>query len=103
MNLNIYFVTADQVRNEAAEDFLALLKAWTKLCEDFSLFGSDQLLEQNFDLERDDDNDNDEEEDDDSDEGSMVPDVDFEVQNLLAVCYGDPNKIKKPGLYFKVW
>ncbi|KAK7854677.1 dna (cytosine-5)-methyltransferase 1 [Quercus suber] len=42
------------------------------------------------------------EEDDDGDEGSMVPDVDFEVQNLLAVCYGDPNKIKKPGLYFKV-
>ncbi|KAF3947339.1 hypothetical protein CMV_026513 [Castanea mollissima] len=91
-----------EVRNEAAEDFLALLKAWTKLCEDFSLFGSDQLPEQNFDLERADDNDNDEEEDDDGDEGSMVPDVDFEVQNLLAVCYGDPNKIKKPGLYFKV-
>ncbi|KAF3951806.1 hypothetical protein CMV_022584 [Castanea mollissima] len=91
-----------EVRNEAAEDFLALLKAWTKLCEDFSLFGSDQLPEHYFDLERADDNDNDEEEDDDGDEGSMVPDVDFEVQNLLAVCYGDPNKIKKPGLYFKV-
>ena len=32
----------------------------------------------------------------------MVPDVDFEVQDLLAVCYGDPNNLNKPGLYFKV-
>uniref|UniRef100_A0A2N9I1X4 DNA (cytosine-5-)-methyltransferase n=1 Tax=Fagus sylvatica TaxID=28930 RepID=A0A2N9I1X4_FAGSY len=92
-----------EVRNEAAEDFLSLLKEWAKLCKDFSLFGSDQLREQNSDLERDDGNDNDEEEDDgDDDEGSMVPTEEFEVQNLLAVCYGDPNKMKKPGLYFKV-
>ena len=99
----IYFVHSDQVRNEAAEDFLSLLKEWAKLCKDFSLFGSDQLQEQNSDLERDDGNDNDEEEDDgDDDEGSMVPTEEFEVQNLLAVCYGDPNKMKKPGLYFKV-
>ena len=38
----------------------------------------------------------------DGDEGSMVPDVDFEVQDLLAVCYGDPNNLNKPVLYFKV-
>jgi len=27
---------------------------------------------------------------------------DFEVEKLLAICHGDPNKVKKPGLYFKV-
>ncbi|KAL9328273.1 hypothetical protein ACSQ67_003276 [Phaseolus vulgaris] len=27
---------------------------------------------------------------------------DFEVEKLLAVCHGDPNNVKKPGLYFKV-
>ncbi|KAH7576064.1 hypothetical protein JRO89_XS02G0285600 [Xanthoceras sorbifolium] len=48
-----------QVRNEAAEDFLSLLK-------------------------------------------ECVSDGEFEVEKLLAVCYGDPNKVKKPGVHFKV-
>ena len=37
----------------------------------------------------------------DSEDGS-IPDEEFEVQELLAVCHGDPNEVNKPGLYFKV-
>ncbi|XP_061346031.1 putative DNA (cytosine-5)-methyltransferase CMT1 [Gastrolobium bilobum] len=89
-----------QVRNEPAENFLNLLKAWAKLCEKFSLLGS----------ERSDSNpDMDEDEVDDKvgdtnkkDSGNASDSEEFEVEKLLAVCYGDPNDVKKPGLYFKV-
>lgn len=44
----------------------------------------------------------DDEEDEDGDDGSPVPRGEFEVKKLVAICYGDPNEINKPGLYFKV-
>lgn len=91
------------MRNEAAEDFLSLLKAWAKLCKDFSLLGterSESIPEV------------DEEDEDGAVEGDKINEEasanssdseDFEVQKLLAVYYGDPNNVKKPGLYFKVY
>ncbi|KAA8516963.1 hypothetical protein F0562_017219 [Nyssa sinensis] len=82
-----------QVRNEAAEDFLCLLKEWEKLCKDFQLLGSNQL-----DYSQPNSSDSDENEDADD----VVPHGEFEVGKLLAVCYGDPNKGNKRGLYFKV-
>lgn len=89
------------MRNEPAEDFLNLLKAWAKLCEEFSLLGSERS-DSNPDVDED---KVDEEVDGTNNEAQDNPSdsEEFEVEKLLAVCYGDPNNVKKPGLYFKVW
>ncbi|RZC30222.1 DNA (cytosine-5)-methyltransferase CMT3 isoform B [Glycine soja] len=84
------------VRNEPAEDFLNLIKAWAKLCEEFALLGSERS-------DSDPDMDEDENEAVQKEESGNQSDLEeFEVEKLLAVCYGDPNGVKKPGLYFKV-
>ena len=86
----------NQVRNEPAEDFLNLIKAWAKLCEEFALLGSERS-------DSDPDMDEDENEAVQKEESGNQSDLEeFEVEKLLAVCYGDPNGVKKPGLYFKV-
>ncbi|KAK7406900.1 hypothetical protein VNO78_08536 [Psophocarpus tetragonolobus] len=87
-----------QVRNEPAEDFLNLIKAWAKLCEEFALLGSERS-----DLGPDMDEDESEADDVKKEEsGNQSDSEEFEVEKLLAVCYGDPNEVKKPGVYFKV-
>ncbi|KAL7256033.1 hypothetical protein ACSBR1_010043 [Camellia fascicularis] len=86
-----------EVRNEAAEDFLSLLKEWEKLCKKFQLFGSHLSEDSNSEH-----NSLDSDEDDDNAHGSTVSPGEFEVGKLLAVCYGDPNKVSRRGLYFKV-
>ncbi|KAL1315975.1 DNA (cytosine-5)-methyltransferase 1-like [Arachis hypogaea] len=88
-----------QVRNEPAEDFLNLIKAWAKLCEDLKFVGSDRIESSSI---MDEDGANDEV--DDGHESSEKPSdsEEFEVERLLAICYGDPNNVKKPGIYFKV-
>ncbi|XP_020216503.1 putative DNA (cytosine-5)-methyltransferase CMT1 isoform X2 [Cajanus cajan] len=89
-----------QVRNEPAENFLNLIKAWAKLCEEFYLIGSERS---DSDPDMDEDGvDNDSGDVKNEDTGNQSDSEDFEVEKLLAVCYGDPNDIKKPGLYFKV-
>lgn len=35
-------------------------------------------------------------------DGGNDDDKKFEVSEILAICYGDPNKKKEQGLYFKV-
>ncbi|EOX97070.1 Chromomethylase 1, putative [Theobroma cacao] len=97
-----------KVRNETAEDFLCLLKEWEKLCQKFSLLGADKPLE-NGSSETSDEEDDDgqgceeeqekEREDDGDSEDSSE---EFEVERLLDICFGDPNQVNKPGLYFKV-
>lgn len=37
----------------------------------------------------------------DEEEGDDDPEV-FEVEKVLAICYGDPKETKKPGLHLKV-
>nr|AIU80190.1 chromomethylase [Hevea brasiliensis] len=93
-----------EVRNEAAEDFLSLLKEWEKLCRNFSLFASERHPEQSSNSVSDNEEDEDEEDQDNygTDEGSEILSEEFEVEKLLAICYGDPNKTKTRGLYFKV-
>lgn len=86
------------MRNEAAEDFLSLLKEWEKLCQEFGLLGSDR--EEDVILKP---NNSDSDEDENGCDNSMVSPDEFEVRRLLDVCYGDPNKVKKCGLYFKVF
>lgn len=93
-------MNVDQVRNEAADDFLSLLKEWAKLCQYFSLYG--KVSEQSLNLMCKEEEEEEEKEEVEDDDDSNVPDVEFEVERLLAVCYGDPNKKKKPGMYFKV-
>lgn len=88
------------MRNEPAEDFLNLLKAWHKLCEEFKLLGSERS---EFDLEMNEDDDNDEGEGMKNEASDNPSDSEeFEVEKFLGVCYGDPNKVKKSGVYFKV-
>ncbi|KAL8091292.1 hypothetical protein AgCh_040403 [Apium graveolens] len=86
-----------KVRNEAAEDFLNLLKEWKKLCIKFGLLGSNQNDDEASETISSESN-----KDADKFTDSSVSTGEFEVQRLLDVCYGDPNKVKKRGLYFKV-
>ncbi|KAL1121193.1 hypothetical protein V6Z11_D01G215800 [Gossypium hirsutum] len=105
-----------KVRNEAAEDFLCLLKEWEKLCQKFSLLEPNKPSETvSSETGEEDDDDDDgqgceeekeqeqeqekERQDDSSSEDSSE---EFEVERLLDICFGDPNKAKKRGLYFKV-
>lgn len=77
-----------QVRNEAAEDFLALLKEWKRLCEKFSLVSSTEPVESISELE-----DEEVEENDDIDEASTGAELEpgeFEVEKFLGIMFGDP-------------
>lgn len=90
-----------QVRNEMAEDFLSLLKEWEALCKYFSLVKSKEPQQKYIDLFNNDEEEEDEEEENDEkgeDDGEV-----FEVERVLAICYGDPNGIKKRGLFLKVF
>ncbi|THU45863.1 hypothetical protein C4D60_Mb02t22450 [Musa balbisiana] len=79
-----------EVRNEKAEDFLALLIEWEKLCEKYHVIGN-QVKEEI------DSNGLDGEELNDP----KVPNDEFEVGKLVGICYGDPSDIGKIGLKFK--
>ncbi|XP_010243384.1 PREDICTED: DNA (cytosine-5)-methyltransferase 1-like isoform X2 [Nelumbo nucifera] len=91
------------VRNETAENFLALLKKWEQLCRKFSLLKADEDVEN---LEEKEEEEEEEEDDDDDDEGDEKDDEFseevFEVEKILGICFGDPNESQKKGLYFKV-
>ncbi|XP_022929610.1 DNA (cytosine-5)-methyltransferase CMT3-like [Cucurbita moschata] len=89
-----------EVRNEMAEDFLSLLKEWEVLCKYFSLVKSKEPQQKYIDLFANDDEEEEEEEEEDEkseDDGEV-----FEVEKVLAICYGDPNETKKRGLFLKV-
>ncbi|KAL8159474.1 hypothetical protein V2J09_001011 [Rumex salicifolius] len=89
-----------EVRNESVEDFLALLKEWEKLCMHFSLIDGNkrhEVLEAMQNEEEEAAND-----DSENSESEEVDAEEFEVEKILAICYGDPNNTKKTGLYMKV-
>ncbi|XP_062171171.1 DNA (cytosine-5)-methyltransferase CMT3 [Alnus glutinosa] len=89
-----------EVRNESAEDFLLLLMEWEKLCVYFSLGGSVDFPQEysNLFANEDDDVSDDDDDDDEEEVGGEV----FEVDKVLAICYGDPKETKKRELYLKV-
>ncbi|NP_001289523.1 DNA (cytosine-5)-methyltransferase CMT3-like [Nicotiana sylvestris] len=89
-----------QVRNEYASDFLSLLKEWVQLCSSFSLVKSN--VPPHPHLKVTDEVEEDENDDESEDSGDDKKGEIFEVEEILEVCYGDPNAVKKPGLYFKV-
>ncbi|XP_075503916.1 DNA (cytosine-5)-methyltransferase CMT3-like [Primulina tabacum] len=88
-----------QVRNESAEDFLHLLKEWEKLCASFLSLDKNGLSSEigNSDDIEEDKSDDDDEENVDGNESEI-----YEVQEILSICYGDPNDNQKPGLYFEI-
>ncbi|XP_057544800.1 DNA (cytosine-5)-methyltransferase 1-like [Amaranthus tricolor] len=74
-----------EVRNEMAEEFLSLLKEWEKLCNNMVLSVPPPPPNEVTHL------------DDNTDDDSPLEPGEFEVENLLEICY-----VKKKGLYFKV-
>ncbi|KAL2540554.1 DNA (cytosine-5)-methyltransferase CMT3 [Abeliophyllum distichum] len=91
-----------KVRNESAEDFLCLLKEWEKLCASYlsTTENSGSTHEHSIcnNHKEDDEGDSDADEDDnDGDDGEI-----FEVEEILTICYGDPNEVKKRALYFQI-
>ncbi|VAH88511.1 DNA (cytosine-5)-methyltransferase CMT1-like [Triticum dicoccoides] len=81
-----------QVRNEKAEDFLALLQHWNALCQKYVVHSSNSSGSDLAQMSND----------DEDDENEALPNDLFEVERLLDICYGDPNKTGKDGLWFKV-
>ncbi|KMS95966.1 hypothetical protein BVRB_003270 [Beta vulgaris subsp. vulgaris] len=79
-----------EVRNEKADDFLALLKEWERLCNDLLLSAASPSPEVACS------------EEEDIDDDSPLSPGEFEVETLLDICFGDPNYVRKRGLYFKV-
>lgn len=88
-----------QVRNEYADDFLSLIKQREHLCICFNCFGTYDSEKHgfNFFFETEDSGDDEEI----IGTGNEDPEV-YEVGQVLDICYGDPNRIKKRGLYCKV-
>nr|XP_011465070.1 PREDICTED: DNA (cytosine-5)-methyltransferase CMT2 isoform X1 [Fragaria vesca subsp. vesca] len=81
------------VRNEAAEDFLELLKEWEKLCKQYEVDNAETTTRSRSETP----------------ETSRVPKHDdeittgeFEVSRIIDICYGDPNKSGKRGVNFKL-
>lgn len=85
-----------------AEDFLSLLKEWEVLCKYFSLVKSKEPQQKYIDLFANDDEEEEEEEEEEDVKNENDGEV-FEVERILAICYGDPNENKKRGLFLKVF
>lgn len=77
------------MRNEKAEDFLALLKAWDALCKEYIVQKSTSLESEVAQSLTD-------------DEDEPLSEDTYEVEKLLDICYGDPNSSEQIGLWFKV-
>ena len=73
------------MRNEKADEFLALLKEWAVLCEKYVHQDVDSNLAGSEDQE---------------DEGSPLDKDEFVVEKLIGICYGGSGR--KNGIYFKV-
>ncbi|KAK1613227.1 hypothetical protein QYE76_036900 [Lolium multiflorum] len=80
-----------QVRNEKAENFLKLLQEWDRLCKEYDVHNSTSLPRTSND-----------DEDDENGVNESLSEGTFEVEKLVDICYGDPNKTKIDGLCFKV-
>ncbi|OMP02903.1 hypothetical protein COLO4_10748 [Corchorus olitorius] len=83
-----------EVRNESADEFLALLKEWKRLCASFSVSKPEMLEKQAFNSSCTEDGGNDCEEGDTEDEV-------FEVEKILGIRYSHPDT-GEIGLHFKV-
>ncbi|XP_050230866.1 DNA (cytosine-5)-methyltransferase CMT2-like isoform X2 [Mercurialis annua] len=83
------------IRNEAAEDFLELLKQWEKLCKKYALKDVERMHQSRSNTSSS------VKEPDSLDDVNTTP-GEYEVSRLVDICYGDPNDTGKRGLHFKV-
>ncbi|ESQ55474.1 hypothetical protein EUTSA_v10024250mg [Eutrema salsugineum] len=84
-----------QVRNDAAGDFLLLLKEWDKLCKRY-VFNNNQTTDtlRSINSKRE-----------TSERSSSSDDSEpeeYEIEKLVDICYGDPDNTGASGLKFKV-
>ncbi|XP_024030561.1 DNA (cytosine-5)-methyltransferase CMT3 isoform X2 [Morus notabilis] len=79
------------VRNEAAEDFIELLKEWEKLCKRYRSTKVERTHPSRSKASRESENDD-----------ELPSDDEFEVSRFVDICYGDPAHTGKRGLKFKV-
>ncbi|CAH2078574.1 unnamed protein product [Thlaspi arvense] len=84
-----------QVRNDAAGDFLLLLKEWDKLCKRY-VFSNDQTTDTLRSV-----NSKREATESRSSRDDSEPE-EYEVEKLVDICYGDPDNTGEYGLKFKV-
>ncbi|KAK7386807.1 hypothetical protein VNO78_27143 [Psophocarpus tetragonolobus] len=82
------------VRNESADDFLELLKEWEKLCKHYNVSNGERELPVRSNSSGANKRGHSEVND--------ISDGEFEVSELVDICFSDPNKTGKRGLYFKV-
>lgn len=77
-----------QVRNEKAEDFLAVIQEWEKLCQQYGV--ENESLPPSIDSS------------DDEEPEEQVPRGEFEVGRIVGICYGKTENLEEVGLKFKV-
>lgn len=82
-----------QVRNEKVDDFLELLKEWSKLCSKYvsSASESDEVNPRSSKLGRP-----------ELKTHNERPPKEYEVLHIVDICFGDPGNSGKHGLKFKV-
>ncbi|KAJ1262190.1 hypothetical protein BS78_09G088600 [Paspalum vaginatum] len=81
-----------RVRNETTNDFLELLKEWQKLCKTYVKLCCKVKSHSNVTAQSS----------NETPDCSTIPPEEFEVWKLVDICFGDPNGVRKHGLYFKV-
>ncbi|TYJ23111.1 hypothetical protein E1A91_A08G169000v1, partial [Gossypium mustelinum] len=84
------------VRNEAADDFLQLLKEWEKLCKQYRVKNLERTYPSRSKISETVWNNA------SSAKGSDTPPDEHEVSSLVDICYGDPCNTGNHGLKFKV-
>ncbi|KFK23822.1 hypothetical protein AALP_AAs64753U000100, partial [Arabis alpina] len=84
-----------QVRNDAAGDFLLLLKEWYKLCKRY-VFSNDKTTDTSGSV-----NSTRETSESSSSSADDSESEEYEVEKLVDICYGDPDKTGNNGLKFK--
>ncbi|KAJ4912647.1 DNA (cytosine-5)-methyltransferase CMT2 [Raphanus sativus] len=87
-----------QVRNDSAGDFLLLLKEWDKLCKRYVCNDGDGQTTVTLNPEN---STKETSESSSSTDDDSEPD-EYEVEKLVDICYGDPDKSGESGLKFKV-
>ncbi|CAN0872677.1 DNA (cytosine-5)-methyltransferase CMT2 [Linum grandiflorum] len=85
-----------QIRSEAAEDFLALLKEWEKLCKRFMVTVPEPSRSRRSKASKVEDGNN-----NTLNEADIVP-GEFEVSRIVDICFGDPKSTGDHGLKLKV-
>ncbi|KAM7252040.1 hypothetical protein ACFE04_023923 [Oxalis oulophora] len=79
-----------QIRNESAEDFLDLLKAWDRLCKQYSVNDCMKTSKSIRGVKSK------------SKVNNEIPPGEYEVESLVNICFGDPTDTGKRGLKFLV-